>query len=197
MEDPFYEGITAAQLVPQGTTLRTGEPFKFYDDLYLRLAQLERAPEGILDFANFFGPLGAHEPKELLRGHGPKKKDTALDWIGAIDQMAWLVQLMQTKNFSALTNHEVPVSKMMLVQTPPDGVLRARPCPQSLLHGMQLQFTLAVSGDYVVKTCRMCKRWFEAGGERRRRDAEFCSKEHKVDYHNLKKAEKYQKRRKK
>jgi hypothetical protein len=63
--------------------------------------------------------------------------------------------------------------------------VRLRINPPSLLSALWYQLGLKLSGETNVRTCRHCNDLFETGvGTGLRADAQFCCKEHKVEFFN-------------
>ena len=79
-------------------------------------------------------------------------------------------------------------STVDFVPDPKIGV-RLRLRPPSLLGALWYQLGMKLSGDSRIKTCRHCTKLFETGtASRLRSDAQFCCKEHKVEYFNRKRS---------
>ncbi len=177
LEKEIRDRDAAPKLVAKDDRERIEQPFNYYDSLYGELAKLDGSEESCIGFANRFGLLG------IL---GAEDGETLFEWQDAIAKMAQAIELSRS-NPKALVGYQIAPPHVSLVPSPPDGRLRLRLAPISLLHGMQLQFAQAISSDLAIKECRLCGKWFEAGGEKRRRDAQFCSKKCKIDCHNLEK----------
>lgn len=66
---------------------------------------------------------------------------------------------------------------------------KMRLSPSSLLNALWLQFGRSISGDACLRRCQHCDAWFEVGtGTGRRRDAKFCSYDHRVAFNSLKRS---------
>lgn len=166
------------RIKPKGKSERSHRPFEFHPTLYAEFAKLDGLLDSCLGFANRFGLLGLPQSK----GGEP-----LYDWQRAITGMADAIKLWQTDPHALKDRLTIGSLRGSLEPVPPDGRLVFRLRPSSLLHGMQLQLVRAISSGLTLKECEFCHEWFEAGGETRRRDARFCSKEHKIDFHNLEK----------
>ena len=165
------------RIVAKGKGERLHRPLEYHRTLYLEFAKLDGTDQSCLEFANRFGLLGLN----------PKGRGEALVlWQDAIIGLAKAIELSQSDR-RALEGYWILPLQGALRPSPPDGRLVFRLSPGSLMHAMQLQFVHAISSGLTIKVCRLCGDWFEAGGDLRRRDAQFCSKEHKVNYFNLEK----------
>ncbi len=167
----------ALRIVAKGKGERLHRPLEIHPTLYLEFAKLDGTDQSCLEFANRFGLLGLN----------PKGRGEAwVLWQDAIISLAKAIELSQSDR-RALEGYRILPLHGALRPSPPDGRLVFRLSPSSLLHAMHLQFVHAISSGLTIKVCRLCGKWFEAGGDLRRRDAQFCSKEHKVNYFNLEK----------
>ena len=164
--------------MPKSSKHRGHKPLEFHTTLYTQFASLDGSPESCLKFASKFGLLGFSDPM----GGEPLG-----DWQQVIPSMAEAIKLSQDNPFALSRNLMIAPLQGILVPSPPDGRLVLRLRPKNLHYGMQLQFILAITSGHAIKECEFCGGWFEAGGDQRRRDARFCSKEHKIAYHNEKK----------
>ena len=177
LENELREDDTR-RIKPKGKSERLYRPFEFHPTLYAEFAQLDGLLDSCLGFANRFGLLGFPQSK----GGEP-----LYDWQRAITGMADAIKLWQTDPLALKDRLTIGSLHGSLEPVPPDGRLVFRLRPSSLHHGMQLQLVQAIGSGLTLKECEFCGRWFEAGGIHRRRDARFCSKEHKIDFHNLEK----------
>ena len=176
LEKTGRELDASPRIVPKTKGERHDQPLEYHETLYGEFAKLDGSEKSCIDFANRYGLLGL-----------PTKGGEALvEWQDAITWMAQVVELSRSDPM-ALAGYQIAPLHGELNPGPPDGRLILRFRPTSLLHGMQLQFAQAISSGLAIKECRLCGNWFEAGGDRRRRDAQFCSKEHKIAFHNLEK----------
>ena len=91
----------------------------------------------------------------------------------------------------ALEQAGVPLSSMSvrLSLDPSTEMPRLRLMPQSLLDALWVQLGQVLSGSATIHQCQHCGQWFESGaGTGRRADAKFCSNEHKIAFHSLKRS---------
>ncbi len=177
VEQVAREFDASPRIVAKSKAKRLHRPLEFHKTLYVDFAGLDGSPEACLEFASRFGLLGFYP-----RGGG----EELVLWRDAIAGMSRVIKLSQTDR-SALEGYRITPLHGALIPSPPDGRLIFRFRPNSLLHGMQLQFVQAISSGLAIKECGHCGKPFEAGGDQRRRDALFCSKECKINFHNLEK----------
>lgn len=163
-------------IVAKSKKERLHRPLEFRRTLYADFAKLDGSPESCLVFAGRFGLLGL----------GTKGRESLIFWKDAITDMDRAITLSQSDPL-ALEGYQISPLHGLMTPSPPDGRLIFRFRPSSLLHGMHLQFVQAISRNLAIKECGHCGKWFEAGGDQRRRDALFCSKECKINFHNLEK----------
>jgi len=147
-----------------------------HSGLYLQFAALdtteERVEAACLDFASRFGLLGI-SPR---RSSEPIRR-----WIQAVG----LMQMNILRAISAPHLCEgMEFSHIRARLVPDGGRLVWRMTADSLLEMMSLQFADALARGVAIRECKYCGRWFEAGGEGRRIDAQFCSRAHKVAFHD-------------
>ena len=176
LEKVWREIDASPKIVPKGKSERWHRPLEIHKTLYGDFAKLDGSGKSCIEFASRFGLLGL----------GNTGGEPLVMWQEAITWMTRVIELSQSDP-KALEGYQIAPLRGSLVQGPPNGRLALRFGPDSLLHGMQLQFAQAVSSGLTIKECRLCGKWFEAGGDLRRRDAQFCSKEHKIAFHNLEK----------
>lgn len=168
-------------------------PFKFFPTLYMEFAYLDGEAESCCEFAKKYGYLGLYPQRKNNPGPGG---ESLSDWRRAIINMREAVTFGQNDPRALLIgrHEETEFLHLMgvLVPSPLDGMPSFRIRPRSLLGGMRLQFArVLTSPDLDVKACNQCGEWFEAGGERRRIDAIFCSNKCRDNFNNaLKKSKK-------
>ena len=156
-------------------------PFEFHRALYADFAKLDGSAQACIYFANKFGLLWAPQPNAKVDG------DDLYSWQHCIASMDTAIRLWGTDPHALKDRLTIGPLRGSLMPSPPDGRLVFRLRPSSLHHGMQLQFVQAISSGLRIKECEFCGIWFEAGGDERRSDAQFCSKDHKIKFHNLEK----------
>jgi hypothetical protein len=72
--------------------------------------------------------------------------------------------------------------KVELVPDPEQGIA-IRITTDTLFSALLWQFVQLLRSDVDIRECRLCSHWFETGpGTGRRRDAEFCCEEHKIEH---------------
>ena len=80
------------------------------------------------------------------------------------------------------------VSHLTLVADPSTGI-RFAVAPIDLIHGLKYQLVQSLIGSTIIRVCRYCSKFFEAGpGGKVRSDATFCCHAHSVLYHSHKRS---------
>lgn len=165
-----------------GGELQTIRPLDRYRSLYAVFANLSPEPNAIAEFMSHFGPL--------TPSFNDDDGDSIAYVLNEIETMKSLLEAWQRDRpvFSHVAKDGIRVSGL-------SAVLRSDPATDeftiayvvnSLLSGLWLQFAYAVAQDRQLKVCRRCGSFFEAGpGTGRRADAEFCSDEHRVEFHSI------------
>jgi hypothetical protein len=184
-------------LRPLGGRRYPVEPFKIEGDkaLYIRFSELDGTEKSCLDFAAAYGAL----TEEL-----PNKAETLSGWKREIQKMKSMMRvlgvndatpggMMRTKSSRPVVA-PLPSISVTLVPGPvqADGSF-GRPKmllgPKNLVEAMYLQLGKFVAGDGILRTCKQCSSWFEAGAtEGRRSIAVFCSEKCKNRFHYLERA---------
>jgi hypothetical protein len=172
----------AERIVPRGGKLIRYRPMTL-DRLYTRFASV-RTADDLLRFIERFGPLtelgrsrddgepvlNALEHAEAFRSFLNYRGDDAAlaSWAGA-----------EGKRIGRL--------EVMLVQDAASGALCLEYRPPSLLSALWLQLARKLSGNPPFRECLYCGIWFETGpGTGRRRDAKFCTDDHRVVFNRHK-----------
>lgn len=154
-------------------------------------------PEACAEFASKFGYLGfavLHKARKIGEDKALRHGEAHIDWAHAASSVKslidfWRESLWHKINPESPTGIKFSQLEAVLVASPPDGRPRLHLRPPTLFDAIKIQLAQAISTDAAIKECRLCGKWFEAGRGRTRgrRDAEFCSQQHKIDYHNLQK----------
>jgi hypothetical protein len=159
-------------------------PLEAFSSLFIQFAKLTTADQ-ILHFIKRFGGLtqtGRNEEGELVEGvlaHSFAMREL-LAYADDPHRKADLLQ-RQVNPFSELD--------VTLDIDPTSGVLTHRFVPGSLLDALWLQAVQALNERATVRECLQCGNLFQAGiGTGRRLDAKFCSEEHKIKFHSLKRS---------
>jgi hypothetical protein len=173
-------------------------PFAHGGDLCAPFA-LIKTDKALLRFVNDHGPLTARllplsPPNELLaKMQKLLSRGESVDLgLGHANMFADLVRLKSqgdTRKLASYFESDKPldfslrdlIGRVELVADANKG-LRLKMCPPDLLGAMWYQLGLKLSS---LRTCRLCQRVFEVGvGTGRRTDAQFCCREHKVEFFN-------------
>ena len=183
LETKPHEGLC---VVPNGDPREQPvhcRPLDSSQTLFRTFASTATTPEGVLGFVQRFGPLMCNpfwDRVDDVIHHARRMQDT-LKWVAAQPRRrpsdreayfgpgatldAWIAWDEDTKG---------PVLK-----------LRVR----RLIDGLWLQFAQAVMRDIQIRACKHCGGLFETGvGTGRRRDAKFCSDEHRIAFNSLKRS---------
>lgn len=176
--EPYLSYQKMGRIVPAGGKLIPYRPLdrNETDRLYIIFANIDKTPDGVFKFIREFGPL-----TELGLNLGEP--------ISAV--------IEQAEAMRAFTAYQGKDKKRLATLIPPRTMEfsftldpmtekpRLRYSPKDLLGALWLQLGQNLVGGGAVKVCRKCGELFEAGpGTRRRKDAEFCSDDHRTEYHN-------------
>ena len=178
-----------------GDPLEPCRPLEQTPDLFLIFASSVKTPEGALDFVQRHGALTANG-NDANYGENVHRK--------VLPYAHWMRLLL-----SANRSHQTPPEELWRdLLGPVRGLvtpvvkIRARAVwnlkirtvqwrlsPATLLDGLWQQFGNALMGGAKLRECDFCHTWFEVGaGTGRRLDAKFCSEEHKIRFHSLKRS---------
>jgi hypothetical protein len=175
---------TPERLVPLGDKAGSYRPLEQFETLYAIFAKVSKARE-LIDFANKFGPL-------TKDGYG--RGDNVEMILEDAGTMRRVLTALSKDNDHARVLRKAGVARLSLgnpvdVAVVPDqdtGRIKLSFQPRSLLDGLWLQMASAIGSGAVVRGCRLCGEWFEAGpGTDRRADAQFCCPSHKTDHFSL------------
>jgi hypothetical protein len=172
-----------------GGRLVSYRPLDQFHSLFKLFANDATDAPGLLGFVEKFGPLttagldkALGEPVDLVLEHAKAMRG----WLGySVSGRSRLVERI------ALEHGGVPLGSMpvRLTMDPATRKPRLRLAPRSLLDALWVQFGQTLSGGATIHQCQHCGQWFESGtGTSRRADAKFCSNEHKIAFHSLKRS---------
>jgi hypothetical protein len=174
------------RIVRRGGRLVTYRPLEQIDSLFKRFAKVADA-QGLLRFVEKFGPL-------TKRGYDDFESvepmlEQAANMSAFLEHAA--VDKSGLSDWIALQHNGVPLSRMEMRLTL-DSMTRQptlRITPPSLLDALWVQLGQKLSGGGVLRMCQHCGQPFQAGASAgRRADAKFCSTEHKIAFHSLKRS---------
>jgi hypothetical protein len=176
-------------------------PFSRGGDLCALFALIKTAKE-LLRFVNDHGPLTAHflppsspnaelaaKMRKLLSGG--ESVDAGLENAKMFGDLLRLKSQGNPRKLAlyfesdklAYFSFRNLIGRVELVGDPDKG-LRLKICPPHLLGALWYQLGLKLS-NASLRTCRLCQSVFEVGvGTGRRADAQFCCREHKVEFFN-------------
>jgi len=162
-------------------------PLSSTDTLFRVFAHMATTPEGVLEFVQRYGPL------------------TWMGWDATKGEQVALV-IHHARGMSQILESRAGGWKRRL---PPDDRETGPPSsvdawvvwdrtakefkwkirPKTLLDALWLQLGQWLTLGIQIRACQHCGEWFEAGrGTGRRADAKFCSDEHKIAFHSLKRS---------
>jgi hypothetical protein len=151
-------------------------------DLFLIFARTANTPAGVLKFVQQYGPLTHY-------GNG---QGDIIDYvISHATDMRELIDSISHHQQSVLGGPVASGSTFYaaVVWDPITAMHRWELRPSTLLDGLWLQFGEAITRGAEIGVCVHCGDWFEAGrGAERRAGAKFCSEDHKIAYHSLKRS---------
>jgi hypothetical protein len=163
-------------------------PLSSTDTLFRIFAHMATTPEGVLEFVQRYGPLTgdgwnatkgeevrrviphALRMNQILESHAGKWKRPGFpedhrETGQPVSLEAWVRWDRAAKEFK--------------------WSLR----PNTMLDALWLQLGQWLTSGVQIRACQRCGQWFEAGrGTGRRADAKFCSEEHKIAFHSLKRS---------
>jgi hypothetical protein len=154
-------------------------------DLFLIFARTAKTPEGVLNFVQQYGPL-THEGRG--RGdiidyvmHHARMIESEIDSISTYRRISTLQDRFDGASVTTLD--------AAVVWDPITKTHRWELRPSTLLDALWLQFGESITRGSEIQVCAHCGDWFEAGrGAERRAGARFCSEDHKIAYHSLKRS---------
>ncbi len=176
-------------------------PLDGFDLLYWAFAKVETADD-LLDFVKRFGLLeespewDADFDGEYFLGATEYEGNSVQKYLAQARLFHEILLKKEKKGPKAVAalfrSHEKEfgrlVSHLTLVADPSTGI-KFLVRPIDLIQALKLQLVQYLIGSTVVRTCRHCGDFFEAGpGTEVRLDATFCCREHSVLYHSHKRS---------
>jgi hypothetical protein len=162
-------------------------PLDLTDSLFGIFAQTANTPDGVLDFVTRFGPL-TPDGWDASKGDYVNLVISNADHMRQIIRSANIAQNHTRRPPEPL--HTAPILlDAMVAWDPATKTLKWELRPKSLLDALWLQLGQKLTGGGQWRECEHCGKWFEVGrGTGRRADAKFCSEEHKIAFHSLKRS---------
>jgi hypothetical protein len=175
------------RLMRLGGKLISYRPLDRYETLFKIFANSIRTPRDVLEFAEKFGPLTVDGLDEEV---GELTYDTIVHAEGMREFLSYTggEKRLLERGIDSQVNSlgEIDVA---LVLDPTTTKPKLQLSPSSLRDALWLQFGQALSADASLRQCQQCGAWFETGaGMGRRRDAKFCSDEHRIAFNSLKRS---------
>jgi hypothetical protein len=179
--------IKPLRLVRLGGGLIPYHPIDHFETLYRIFANEVRTPKDVLAFAQKFGSL-------TVDGLDMKVGEPAYNTVVHAEGMREFLgfasgdKQLLTRGIEAQMNAlgHIDVAIVLDAETTRP---KLRLSPSSLLDALWLQFAQALAGGSSLRQCQLCGGWFETGdGTGRRRDAKFCSNEHRIAFNSLKRS---------
>jgi hypothetical protein len=154
-------------------------------DLFLIFARTANTAEGLLSFIQTYGPL-----TYLGNSQGELIDDLIIHaggMRGLIDSIS-----SHAKRPALEGDYDVAPGSTFNAVVVWDLIAknyRWELRPSTLLDGLYLQLGEAITRGAQIGKCAHCGDWFEAGqGTGRRAGAKFCSDDHKIAYHSLRRS---------
>jgi hypothetical protein len=165
------------RVVASGAQTETCKPLERNNNLFGQFASIPQTPEGLLEFIAKFGAL----TEEGLNSEG-ENVGAALE---SARTMAAHLRAAETGTFSP--PHPPRIIQLTLEPGGQGDDHALKVMPKALLDAIWLQLVEALAGDSQIRRCLQCDCWFAAGGRSgRRRDARFCSDEHRILFNSRK-----------
>jgi hypothetical protein len=181
---PLTQDLGSPQrIVRRGGALERYRPLDRFSKLAAVFANIQKTPDGALDFVKNFGLL-------TKAGLDNKEQGDSVPYIieRASVMYSWLCENNVRKYVieNPLTLLRVD---LCLVSDPISNEPVLRISPNSLIDALWLQLGQIKSGGGEIRTCAQCGNLFQSGpGTTRRKGAKFCSDEHRVTYNSLKRS---------
>jgi hypothetical protein len=154
-------------------------------DLFLIFARIGNTAEGLLSFVQTYGPLTYY---------GNSQGELIDDLIIHAKGMQGLIDSISShaQQPALEGNYDVAPGSTFNAVVVWDSIkknYRWELRPSTLLDGLWLQLGEAITRGAQIGKCAHCGDWFETGGGTgRRAGAKFCSEDHKIAYHSLKRS---------
>ena len=172
-------------------------PLEKYDLLYIAFANV-KTPDDIFQFVKLYGPLASTgwgdsiseslKTAQLFRAllhHKSLGPKALMSFWTSREKAAWRARGL-TPPEDDIRKLDRFIATVHIVADPKKGV-RLRIDTEALIAALWWQLALRLTGDAIIRECRHCGTLFEAGhGTGLRADATFCSSEHSVRFHSLK-----------
>lgn len=175
------------RIVRLGGQLQSYKPFEAYGaTLYKMFARIKK-PTEMMDFVGKFGPL----TKVGLKPRVGDDLDTALVHAEAMREAIDFAAGGPKGSAILVEAQSAPLASMnaTLVLDPVTRRPKLKILPVSLLDTLWLSLAQDLSQQGNLRICAQCGEPFRTGpGTGRRLDAKFCSEQHKIAFHSLKRS---------
>jgi hypothetical protein len=178
------------RIVRCGGKLKPYHPLSEFDALFKQFVNDATTPGGALDFVQRFGPL-THDGLDANYG------EPVLPVIEHAKAMRRVLDAYSAGRVAQAIGTGVGFGRTELTRI--DAALVTDPATKSprlqltvrdLLAALWIQLAQAVSSGAAIKQCKQCGELFETGpGTGRRADAEFCSDDHRIAFHSVKRSQ--------
>jgi hypothetical protein len=151
--------------------------------LFMIFANIARTPQGVLDFVQRYGPL-------TYDGWDANRGDDVNLVISNADHMHQLLRYSSGNKdrFPPFQASRASSIDARVIWDPATKGPKWELRPKTLLDALWLQVGQRLTAS-AFRQCEHCCEWFEAGrGKGRRAGSKFCSEEHKIAYHSLKRS---------
>jgi hypothetical protein len=180
--------IKPLRLVRLGGDLIPYRPLERFETLFRIFANDVRTARDVLAFAQKFGSLTG-DGLEMNVGEPAYQTVVHAEGMREFLSFASGSKQLLARGIEAQMNPlgQIGVAIALDAETTRP---KLRLSPSSLLDALWLQFAQALAGGSSLRQCQHCGGWFETGdGTGRRRDAKFCSNEHRVIFNSLKRSQ--------
>jgi hypothetical protein len=179
--------IKPLRLVRRGGDLVPYHPIDRFETLFRIFANEVTRPEGVLAFAQRFGPLTSDG---LDMSVGEPAYHSLVHAAGMREFLSFASgdKQLLARGIEAQINPlgQIDIAIVLDAETTRP---KLRLSPSNLLDALWLQFAQSLAGGTSLRQCQHCGGWFETGdGTGRRRDAKFCSNEHRIAFNSLKRS---------
>jgi len=179
------------RIVRNGGRAISTQPLRQIGNLWQVFATSVKDAESALAFVRNYGPL-------TEEGLNRQQGDHLVTILAHAEAMRWLTKFLMRAAMPKIKGRRIkPKDRRLafttvgisLVPEPTTNRLRLHLAPHTLLEGLWLQAARYVSGDHPMRSCMHCGELFSVGaGTTRRLDAQFCTEEHKIRFHSLKRS---------
>jgi hypothetical protein len=195
-DDPDRDGESCPKtdvIVANGNMRKPYYPIKTIDNLYSIFANV-RTAEGLLDFVKEHGPLTEAGFATGLYMDDGESVPRMLDEAKVFRELL-AYKKRGSRQLASFFDEVVRggwggrlIANVAIESDPKKGV-RLKMNTDDLIDALWWQLAHKLSDDVVVRECRHCGQWFEAGPSAGKRvDSEFCCGGHRIRFNSLKRS---------